>query len=238
MNQVNAHNEQSATTRPRRSRRTAHLSTALSVGLDPVDSSERQELEACIAQRFDQQYDARIRHFLPYLLSLKESDQLGAVVGMRLAGQAELFLERYLDSSVEQAISRVVRQPIDRGQVVEIGNLASALPGTASVLFAILATVLHRAGIRWVACTATPQVQAMLQKMQFSTHRICSADAAALGDQADEWGNYYASRPQVIVGSTQQAVETAARNPALRALLRKLDDQINRFARELRTARQ
>lgn len=237
MNQVNAYNELSATTRPERPRRTERLSTALSVAMDPVDSSGRQELEACIAHRFDQQYDARISHFLPYLLSLKESDQLGAVVGMRLAGQSYLFLERYLDTPVEQAISRVMRQPIDRGQVVEIGNLASALPGTASVLFAILATILHRAGIRWVACTATPQVQSMLQKMQFSSHRICSAEAAALGDQADDWGSYYASRPQVIVGSTLLAAETAAGNYAVRALIQMIDAPINRIAGALRTAR-
>jgi len=214
------------------------LQRNLAIDLEPMNSAGRQELEACIARKFDQQYSAHVNQFLPYLLSLNESDLLGAVVGIRPAGESGLFLERYLDGPVEQAISRVMRQPIDRGQVVEIGNLASALPGTASILFAILATILHRAGIRWVACTATPQVQAMLRKMHFTSHRICSAEAAALGDQADEWGNYYASRPQVIVGDTQLAAETAAGSRLVRALIRGLECPINRIARTLRTARQ
>ena len=78
----------------------------------------------------------------------------------------------------------------------------------------------------------------MLNKMHFTSHRICSAEAAALGNQADEWGNYYASRPQVIVGDTQLAAETAASSRLVRALIRGLEYPINRIAKTLRTARQ
>lgn len=239
MNQINSNTAQiMATGAPRRRRRMAAMPQALSVGLDSVDSAERQDLEACIAAKFDQQYSAQISHFLPYLLSLSKSDQLGAVVGMRLAGQSELFLERYLDAPVEQAVSRVLRAPIDRGQIVEIGNLASAIPGTASILFAVLATVLHRAGVRWVVCTATPQVRFMLEKMGFPIETVCDADATAMGEQADAWGDYYASRPQVIVGDTRLAAEIAASGPAMTLMRSKLAGPVNRIAAALKAARQ
>ena len=58
------------------------LPRSLSVDLDPIHSAGRQKLETCIADKFDQQYHAEISHFLPYLLSLSESEQLDAVVGI------------------------------------------------------------------------------------------------------------------------------------------------------------
>ena len=85
MNQINTYNAPPETLPTPPSRRLARLPQALSIGLDSVESGEREQLEACIAARFDQQYQAHISHFLPYLLSLSESNELGAVVGMRLA---------------------------------------------------------------------------------------------------------------------------------------------------------
>lgn len=238
MNQINTYNAPPETRPIPPSRRLARLPQALSIGLDSVESGERQQLEACIAARFDQQYQAHISHFLPYLLSLSESNELGAVVGMRLAAESELFLERYIESRVEQAISRVVGAPIDRDQIVEIGNLASVVPGTAPVLFAVLAAVLSEAGFRWVVCTATPQVRSVLDKMQFPWQAICSADPTVLGDQAGDWGSYYATRPQVIVGDIRHAIEAAASSRAISALISSLALPIRDTAARLRLAAQ
>lgn len=238
MNQVNAYNTSPTACTIRPSRRLARLPKALSIGLDSTASEQRQDLEACIATKFDQQYHAQINHFLPYLLSLSESNDLGAVVGMRLARESELFLERYIATRVEQAISQVFRTPIDRDQVVEIGNLASVVPGTAPILFAVLATVLHEAGYRWVVCTATPQVRAILNKMQFPWQSICTADPAVLGDQADDWGDYYASRPEVIVGDVRHAVESATSSRAITALIGSLAKPIREIAASLQSVAQ
>jgi len=206
--------------------------------MDAVHSTARQRLEACIARKFDSQYGAKIEHFLPYLLSLNDYTQLDAVVGIRLAAESRLFLEQYLDTRVEQAISRAVHGPVDRGQVVEIGNLAAAVPGTASLLFALLAIVLDRAGVRWVACTATPQVQAMFDKLNFTTHTLCQAEAAALEDGDQEWGDYYDSLPTVTIGDTCVAANVARANPAVRELECRLAGPINQAAAALRAARQ
>ena len=218
--------------------RPASLAPRLCIGLDSVESADRQRLEACIARRFDRQYGAKLQHFLPYLLSLNDSAQLDAVVGVRLAGDSPLFLEQYLDTRIEQAISSAVHAPVDRGQVVAIGNLAAVIPGTASLLFALLAIVLDRAGVRWVACTATPQVQVMFDKLNFATHTLCQAEATALDDGEQEWGDYYDSLPKVTIGDTRVAAAAARANPAVQELEWQLAGPIKQMAAALRAARQ
>jgi hypothetical protein len=209
----------------------------LSVELDTADSAGRPQLESCIADKFAQQYGAKIQHFLPYLLSLNDSRRLNGVVGIRLAAESELFLERYLDDRIEQAVSRTVCKPVDRCQVVEIGNLAAAVPGTAPILFAALAVTLYRAGVHWVACTATPQVRAILDQLDFPTQTICRAEASALGEKALEWGAYYASCPQVLVGDTRVAAMVALGNPVMQSLIGGLVGPIDQAAAALRSAR-
>ena len=78
----------------------------------------------------------------------------------------------------------------------------------------------------------------MLKNLNFPAHTICDADAAAMGEQADAWGDYYATRPQVIVGDTRVAAEAVASSRVVNVLSRKLADPINVAAAALRKARQ
>lgn len=210
--------------------------TGPAISLHGPGSPERERIEARIADKFARQYGARIRHFLPYLVDLSIAGELGAVAGLRPARNRALFLEQYLDAPVEQAVSRVYRMPVDREQVVEIGNLVSAAPGAASLLFGMLPALLARSGLRWVVCTATPQVRSMLRKLGFATRTICSADPGVLGDGRHDWGSYYDSRPQVIVGDAREALARTADNRPLRSLIEQQDTPIERAASALRTA--
>lgn len=208
----------------------------ISLGLDTCDSPSRKAIEACIARRFDDAYNAHLSEFLPELLSLSQDGQPSAVVGLRPAARYGLFLEKYLDNPVEQSISRAFRTPVDRNEIVEIGNLAAAVPGATLALFAILARVLHTAGFRWVVCTATVQVEAMLARMQFPSKTICIADPTRLGQQADDWGTYYASQPQVITGDAHVANSMLNATPAMLALTNHLRDPIGDIATTLRAS--
>ena len=171
------------------------------------------------------------------MLSLDLDDQPGAIAGLRFAGRSALFLELYLDRPVEQAVARRFLEPVDRGQVVEIGNLVSMLPGAAAMLFSLLPGLLEAAGVRWVTCTATPQVRAMLAKLGFPSTTICEADPAAVGDSVESWGSYYESRPLVIAGDVRLAAKLAARNPDARRLRCLLEAPIANAATALRHAR-
>ncbi len=143
--------------------------------------TDRQAVEQTIMRKFERAYGAHLTHFLPELMRLDVSGELGAVAGIRAASSETLFLEQYLDRPVEQAVASAFMTPVDRDAVVEIGNLAANVPGLAYSLFAALATTLSAAGYRWVVCTATPQVAAMLARMGFSAQAICPADPVVAG---------------------------------------------------------
>lgn len=209
----------------------------LSFDLVQEQSTERRQLESSITRKFERVYGAHLSHFLPELLRLGVSDELGAVVGIRPAGSGALFLEQYLDQPVEQPIARAFKTPVDRAQVIEIGNLAAEVPGMAYALFAVLATVLSRAGYRWVACTATPQVELMLSRMRFSSRTLCNADPARLEEGFADWGDYYASKPRVIVGDVRRAAAQVGKNREMRALVRHFEPQIAQMAANLSRTR-
>lgn len=184
----------------------------LSFDLVSEQSSGRLAVEQGITRKFERIYGAQLSHFLPRLLRLSVADELGAVAGIRPAMGGDLFLEQYLEQPVQQAVARAFGTPVDRAQIVEIGNLAASVPGLAYSLFAVLATVLSRAGYRWVACTATPQVESMLSRMNFSSQKLCNADPSRLQEGAADWGDYYACKPRVIAGDVRLAATAVARN--------------------------
>ena len=237
MNIVTAHRPANpGNTRARRSLRVPLTGKNMSLALVREHSDERSELESGISRKFASTYGAELSHFLPNLLRLKVSDELGAVVGIREASEGSLFLEQYLDAPIEQSIARAFKTPVDRDQIIEIGNLAANVPGFAYALFAVLATVLNRAGYRWVACTATPQVAAMLARMGFSSKNICSADPTRLDNGSDAWGQYYATRPRVIAGDVRSAAAKVAENPEMAALMRQLAQPIAQMVASLKKA--
>lgn len=206
----------------REQKRTLVQSTALSVRLvAPVDPG-RSLLEALVADKFAREYKARIRHFLPFLLSLDIAGAPAAVAGLRLARQSALYLEQYLDRPVEQAVSNEFRVPVDRDSIVEIGNLAAFSPGAAEILFGLLPSMLNDAGIHWVTCTATPRVMNILGKLDFPSRRICQADRALLADDSTDWGHYYSTHPAVIAGNSLPAAIRASEHPLLNDLQLKL----------------
>lgn len=206
----------------------------LSLTLVPQQSTGRRELEQSIVQKFESAYGAHLTHFLPDLLKLGLYGELGAVAGIRTAHDDTLFLEQYLDQPVEQAVAGAFMTPVDRDGIVEIGNLAANIPGLAYSLFAVLATILGRAGFRWVVCTATPQVASMLSRMNFSTQTICRADPSLLETGASDWGEYYASRPRVIAGDVQLAAAQIAGNPEISRLVEQLHQPITQMVADLR----
>jgi hypothetical protein len=205
----------------------------LSLALVTRQSPERPAVEQSITQKFERAYGAHLTHFLPDLLKLSVSGELGAVAGVRSAHGSRLFLEQYLDQPVEQAVAGAFMTPVDRDKIVEIGNLAANAPRLAYSLFAVLATVLSHAGYRWVVCTATPQVASMLTRMGFSAQNICRADPSQLEAGSSGWGEYYASRPRVIAGDVQLAAAQVAANRETAGIVSQFHQPIMQMAASL-----
>jgi hypothetical protein len=192
----------------------------MSLAVIGQQAPNRGGVEQSIKQKFEASYGAHLTHFLPDLIRLGTSGDVGAVVGVNPAQKNGLFLEQYLDRPVEQAIAAAFMTPVDRDQVVEIGNLAANAPSLAYSLFAILAAALCQAGYKWVACTATPQVASMLAKLNFAAEPLCDADPSKLDSGSAAWGKYYSSRPRVMAGDVRLAAEQAASNREMAVLLR------------------
>ncbi|MGG2396597.1 thermostable hemolysin [Pseudomonas sp. SH1-B] len=166
------------------------------------DSPRRAELEQFISQRFATQYGARIRHFMPCLFGLETTaGQVLGAVGLRCGNPEAMFLERYLDAPVEQAIAdRQSGAAPARNEIVEVGNLAAVSPGAARLLIVALTDLLVALGFRWVTFTGTPTLLNSFQRLGLSPIALGLADPQRMGEELADWGSYYACTPMVMAG--------------------------------------
>lgn len=211
-------------------RRRLPLPEAPNFVLYAAGARERGTVEAYIASCFARIYGAALTHFLPLLLSLRYDGEISAAVGLGRAADGPLFLEQYLDEPAETALGSVVREPVTRDSLVEIGNLVSTWRGSSQLLFIMLAELLGRARIRWAMFTATPEVRKLLYRLRLNQTVLCPADGRRLGPALSDWGSYYDSHPAVTVIDVRQALQTLNAHTATRDLLQRWDAQADRLA--------
>lgn len=193
------------------------------------NSSERTLVEAYIADKFRQEYDADVSSFAPLLLSMHCKKELNAAIGLRSAETSKLFIEQYLDAPIENSIEVPEGEIVQRKEIIEISNLVATRRGASQLLFIIVGSILYEAGYRWLVFNATNKVERITRKFPFPVQVLCLADPQCLGDRAEEWGRYYETSPRVIVGDIRVAHDKAMKNRLLkmalmfyRPLLRKL----------------
>lgn len=168
----------------------------------PRGDGRRPGLERFIADAFLHAYDARIEHFADHLLGLRRPDgNWTAGVGYTAAGCAPLFIEQYLDCTVEDAIADRLGVRVARSQIVEVGNLAAASPGGARRLIIRMTGLLHRLGHTWVVFTSTRALLNSFARLDVPLMTLAPADPGRLEGGAAQWGSYYDAEPQVMAGS-------------------------------------
>lgn len=121
-----------------------------------------------------------------------------AALGYRDASDGRLFLETYLDASVERIVSEIFGRDIARQAIVEIGCLA-AMPSLALVrLWCDTANSL--VGTHEVAvATLTRPLRRMFAKVGLPLVELARANPALVSD-ATSWGSYYETDPVVCAG--------------------------------------
>jgi hypothetical protein len=170
----------------------------------------RAVIEEYIRTTYSRVHGASIRSFMPLLLSLCETpDTIIGAVGYRPAAQGRLFLERYLNRSVEAAIASTIGQPVERTHVVEIGNLACRDKAAARRLMWELPRHLIAERYVWLVFTATRAVRSLLGMFQAPLIELCHADASRAADSGDDWGRYYDTDPRVMAGYLPSAFDTS-----------------------------
>lgn len=167
----------------------------------PRGAANRLELEAFIADSFRASYGAEVSHFSEVLLGVRDKDgHWIAALGYTPAGLGPLFLEHYLDTPVETAISKQARSPVDRATIVEVGNLAAHHPGAARSLIVSTTQLLNSLGLRWVVFTATVSLLNSFSRLRLQPHVLAPADPTRLPDGGQRWGSYYDTQPKVMFG--------------------------------------
>ena len=162
----------------------------------------RPHFETFVQQRFRQAHGADIRHFMPQLFGMSNAGgELCAVAGVRLASEEPLFLERYLDDSIDPLIAATAGRPVDRACIVEVGNLAASDNGSARLSIITLTYMLAMGGLEWVAFTGNIGLVNSFHRLGLKPVTLCAADPARLGDDRHSWGSYYESKPWVHVGN-------------------------------------
>lgn len=191
---------------------------------------ERVAVEEYIRAKFKRIYGARILHFLPYLLSLRYQDNLSAVVGIRAAESGPLFLEQYLDQPVEQALGLHFREVVDRGKIVEIGNLVSGRNGSSQSLFIFLTALLDRIQREWVIFTATWEVEKLLGKLNIPLIKFAEAEQDRLKKSEEYWGSYYDNNPYVMFVHVPSALNALRENEFAAASLKIFSNDLTLIA--------
>jgi hypothetical protein len=196
-----------------------------------TQTPHRERVEGYIADAFRREYDARIDHFLPVLLTLETNGVIDAALGIRCAERGELFVEHYLDQPLD---AELAQRGLAHRAVVEIGNLVATRKGSSQLLFMLLAELLHLLQRDTGVFTATPQVMQLLGKLGCELTTLCVADGRRLGAQLPQWGSYYATEPQVIAADVATTNANLQARPVLARTFEQFKPQLLRITALLR----
>lgn len=177
-----------------------HAAGGLQTVMSGPEAVDRAELEHFVRSVFRLVHGARIRHFMPMLMSLRnEQGQLHAVCGVRHAAGQRLFLETYLDQPVDLMLSAATGQTVTREQILEVGNLAVSQPVHIRHLLASVSLYLHGSHAEWAVFTATPALRNALLKLNMQLVHLGWADIQCIAaEERADWGRYYDNTPQVL----------------------------------------
>ena len=161
-----------------------------------------------VRKRFMEMHGACVRPAFASYRSIERTGAPCAALGFRRAGAGPLFLERYLDVPVEQAVSAAAGKPVARESIIEIGNLAA---DDAFAMIELWGSVANDLGANCEVAVAT--LTAPLRSMFARAGVPLLVLAPAVAERADDpqaWGRYYASDPQVCAGVIAQGQKAIA----------------------------
>jgi hypothetical protein len=205
-------------------------SSAFSIDVFTLQSSEREEVEAFIKQGFKKVYAANIEVTMPFLLAVNNG-QWKAALGIRSASD-ELFVEQYLQGPVEQ--SSVLRDKnIERRQIAEIGHLYSNARKFTIPLFLVMAVSLFCLDFKYVVFSGTQRVIDIITQAGIDSTHLTKADPALLDSSADDWGSYYQTDPQVVLISLSSVMKVIEGQPVYKRLFKQLEKKVATVCKKL-----
>jgi len=166
---------------------------------------ERAEAIKFVSQTFQNAYGADVQQFMPNMMRVRDKQlKYRSVMGYRDAASERLYLEYYLDEPIEECMSRYLGHPVDRSEIVEVGNLAEATPGDARMAIIGATSFFYTAGYRWVVFTGVRRLRNVFSRLGLSPKELMDADERRLPENdIKQWGSYYSGDPVVCFGSLE-----------------------------------
>ena len=189
---------------------------------------DRTQTEQFIQSVFIQTYGAHIRYFMQYLIRLRY-DKTGtcySVAGYNEAGLGMLFVEQYLDQTIEFELSQKTGGLVNRNLIVEVGNLAEVGPGGARDIIIALISFLSGAGFQWGVVTAVPKLSNAFHRLGLEWVDLGLADPNVLSvDERTSWGTYYDQKPIVRAANLLKSYRVLQNKRGLPDYCRELIDK-------------
>ncbi|WP_448547462.1 thermostable hemolysin [Thalassotalea fusca] len=161
----------------------------------------KELVKSAYMKRFEASIEVHYQQFFTCsrLLPSGEDNVIQACAGLKLASEGMLFSEQYLTKRVEQLVSESEKAPVDRDQIVEVGNLGSRSAGVGYELVRAIPFAAWCLGQRYVLLTATDKLRAMISKLGINYRSLGAASIENIPHEERElWGSYYASNPEVL----------------------------------------
>ena len=171
------------------------------VEVTPLDIL-RNRAEEFINKIFRETYNADLYAYLPilHIIVKEDSNDIVAAFGTRDAESHDLFLEKYLDNSIDFELSKAFGVPISRQGVFEVGNLAvTDLRYYRMLMKGIISYLENKEGLKYAVFTATPTLKNSLVKHGYVATDLGPASIFRLSpDERAHWGSYYETSPRVF----------------------------------------
>ncbi len=161
-----------------------------------MDRSAGLEL---IARKYFAQFGATPKLNYPEVRMQECGGKASAALGFRRASGGPLFLEAYLDASIEVVLRNRLGRTIARHNIIEIGNLATESAPAVIALWAKTANDLGGEAEIAVAVLTAP-LRAMFGRLGVRIYELVAAQPHRIADANLHWGDYYQQDPIVCAG--------------------------------------
>jgi hypothetical protein len=156
----------------------------------------RGKAERFIREVYDEEYGARLCAFPRRLLvEIGLQGEILCAAGLRTSAEG-FFSERYLDTTIETALTRVRGQPVAREHIFETSTFASRSPRAVPLFVGQIIDWGENSGFEWSFFTITRRLSTLLDRLGLELAPLGRADPARIGN-ADSWGSYYEQEPRV-----------------------------------------
>jgi Thermostable hemolysin len=176
----------------------------------------RDQAEGFIRRLYAAAYGADIKKFPSRIIaSLDHLDRINCAAGIRSKDDG-FFSESYLNTPVEEALSRFAEREVSREQIFEVTTLASHAHRTTLRFIDAIGKFGEGNGFDWSFFTLTRRLALLVGRLGHPMIYLADADQRRIPDH-HLWGTYYASEPKVFAIQSPTVVP-GSRNPGERTM--------------------